>query len=398
MSAQDANPGKLVDANLVATHAYQVLLAQKAAGKVEENCWSDGGLPARELEALVAHQKALLSTPLEELKTWASGADSTFDPAKDLNPLLECALRPADPRLPVNVLAGWLRDSRALASLLQMMLDIERDGDLLQDMYRVYHALGLPVHFGQIGITAAGDEEFLEVGKELSPRMCASPFATDPATLQMLLHKMYNWGRRYTGERNKTVLAKELLAEADSAALVPLIRCMPAEKIAVIGHSFTMDVNWASPSAFVPIVAEIFKALNPRVEIRQWAQGGLTASRACNALRFHDEVLAWKPHRVLLVVAVRTEEDDEALEKMGRAFARAGVKAATFDGLTPAPERFAYDTERASGSGAVSIIEVRRRLAEAPDRDKFLSLDGIHMTEPYHRLMAKEWLKYLLGL
>jgi hypothetical protein len=33
----------------------------------------------------------------------------------------------------------------------------------------------------------------------------------------------------------------------------------------------------------------------------------------------------------------------------------------------------------------------------APERDRFLCLDGIHMTEPYHRLMAKEWLKMLVG-
>jgi hypothetical protein len=25
-------------------------------------------------------------------------------------------------------------------------------------------------------------------------------------------------------------------------------------------------------------------------------------------------------------------------------------------------------------------------------------MDGVHMTEPYHRLMAKEWLKLLAGV
>ena len=45
----------------------------------------------------------------------------------------------------------------------------------------------------------------------------------------------------------------------------------------------------------------------------------------------------------------------------------------------------------------MTVIEVSPLLVAAPDRDRFLCLDGIHMTEPYHRLMAKEWLKVLVG-
>ena len=40
----------------------------------------------------------------------------------------------------------------------------------------------------------------------------------------------------------------------------------------------------------------------------------------------------------------------------------------------------------------MTVIEVSPLLAAAPDREQFLCLDGIHMTEPYHRLMAKQWL------
>jgi hypothetical protein len=43
------------------------------------------------------------------------------------------------------------------------------------------------------------------------------------------------------------------------------------------------------------------------------------------------------------------------------------------------------------------VVEVKALLAASPDRDRFLCLDNIHMTEPYHRLMAKEWLKLLVG-
>jgi hypothetical protein len=50
-----------------------------------------------------------------------------------------------------------------------------------------------------------------------------------------------------------------------------------------------------------------------------------------------------------------------------------------------------------AGEGGIEVIEVGSILAASPDRSRFVCLDGIHMTEPYHRLMAKEWLKYLAG-
>jgi hypothetical protein len=45
----------------------------------------------------------------------------------------------------------------------------------------------------------------------------------------------------------------------------------------------------------------------------------------------------------------------------------------------------------------IEVIEVGSLLSAAPGRARFICLDGIHMTEPYHRLMAKEWLKFLAG-
>jgi hypothetical protein len=51
----------------------------------------------------------------------------------------------------------------------------------------------------------------------------------------------------------------------------------------------------------------------------------------------------------------------------------------------------------AATAGGIEVIEVGSILAASPDRNRFVCLDGIHMTEPYHRLMAKEWLKFLAG-
>ena len=59
--------------------------------------------------------------------------------------------------------------------------------------------------------------------------------------------------------------------------------------------------------------------------------------------------------------------------------------------------RLAVQQETVRRAGG-TLVEAASLLASAPARERFLCLDGIHMTEPYHRLMAKEWLKLLAGV
>ena len=63
--------------------------------------------------------------------------------------------------LPVDVFARDLlaqvpgrdpNDIRALANLYQTVLEVERDGDRLQDLYRLYIPLGLAVTVEQLGL------------------------------------------------------------------------------------------------------------------------------------------------------------------------------------------------------------------------------------------------------
>jgi hypothetical protein len=85
---------------------------------------------------------------------------------------------------------------------------------------------------------------------------------------------------------------------------------------------------------------------------------------------------------------------------MGNGFRAAEIKTYMFDevhdpaAVTPGTVERARKAAEDSG---IEVIEVGEILARSPDRAKFICLDGIHMTEPYHRLMAKEWLKYLAG-
>jgi len=392
---------RLVEANIIATHAHQVLLAKKS-GQADAACYGAGDLTDEELRSLVAHQSSLLKSDAGSVKAWARGGKSDFDPAKDLEPILKSGLAvPA--RAPVNVLSDYVRaaskaraaEHRSVASLYQTVLEIDRDGDLLQEQFNFYVGLGLPVYQGQLGLPG-GDDALLEVGRALAGRSCASPYAADAAAWQIAGRKIWNWGEKHLGVRDDKVLAAELLREGDVRALLPRLRALPAQRIAVVGHSFTMHQHWSSPSSFVPVVTKIFRRVNPRVEFRQFERGGLRASVAKQ--RFYRGALDWKPDKVLLVVLTRTDEDYAALREMGEGFAATGIQVALFDDLRipesinpGVPER-AVQVAREAG---ITVVEVGNALRTSPDRDRFLSLDRVHMTEPYHRLMAKEWLKFL---
>jgi hypothetical protein len=394
---------QLVEANILGTHAFQVALAKKE-GKGDATCYAPAPLPDAQPAALEAHQAALLKADVKAVRAWAEGQPSAFDPATDLEPLLASRLTLAD-SLPVNVFTRWLAERtkaprvevRAIASLFQTNLEVERDGDRLQELFSFYIGLGLPVYLGQLGLPGT-DASFLDMGRELEGKSCPSPVGTSALEWQIAGRKNWNWGEKNLGIRDDRVLAKELLEEPDVKALAPRIRAMPAQKIAVIGHSFTMQLHWSTPGSFVPVVTAIFARENPRVEFRQFQGGGLTSTRAYR--NFYEQVLAWKPDKVLLVVINRTAEDLEDFTRMGRGFAQVGAQVLTFDDVhdpdASDPAMVGKDVATARAAG-MTVIDVGALLAASPDRDRFLCLDHIHMTEPYHRLMAKQWLAFLVG-
>ena len=238
----------------------------------------------------------------------------------------------------------------------------------------------------------------MAAGREIEGPSCASPVGLSAGEWQIAGRKIWNWGEKNLHIRDANVLAKELLAEQDVANLIPQMKSFPAERVAIIGHSYTMDLHWASPSAFVPIVTAMFARENQGVQFRQFQAGGLTSTRAYK--NFYRDALEWKPAIVLFVVANRTDEDRADLKKMTDGFHAAGARVLMFDSLLDPddlnPERLKTNLATAHEAG-IQIIPVEAVLKASKDRDKFLCLDYIHMTEPYHRLMAKLWLKALLN-
>lgn len=394
---------QLVEANIVGIHAYQILLARKQ-GNTDHTCWPTSEPNDGALEALVAHQTSLLAAPAAA-KRWALGARSTFDPAKDLLPLLDAHL-PKPTNLPVNVFTAYLwekaphhraEEIRSVANLYQTVLEVERDGDRLQDLYAFYIGLGLPVYIGQFGLPGT-DEDLLATGRLLEGKACASPVGLSAAEWQIAGRKIWNWGEKNLHIRDAQVVADELLAEPDVKTLEPKVKALSSQRIAVIGHSFTMDLHWSSPSAFVPIVTAMVARENPGLQFRQFQAGGLTSSRAMK--NFYQDALAWQPNTVLFVLVNRTDQDLADLRTMAKGFRAAGARVIMFDDVhdpdSTDPQMRARESEVARDAG-IEVVQISSILAASPDRSRFFCLDHIHMTEPYHRLMAKEWLNVIVN-
>ena len=402
-TTRESKLAQLVEANIIAVHAFQVLLAASSS-KGNRTCFSPGDLSEAQLKALSDHQANLLKVDVKAVQAWVNGQKSVFDPNQDLQPILTSGLT-VPSNAPVNVFFEYLRGNtkasdvkiRAVASLYQTVLEVERDGDRLQEEYAFYIGLGLPVYIRQFGLPGT-DADLLAMGRKLEGKSCEAPVGTTAAEWQIAGRKIWNWGEKNLHIRDERVLAAELLQESEVRALVPALKALPPQKIAVIGHSFTMGLHWSSPSSFVPVVIDVFRRENPKVQFKQFAAGGLTASRAQK--RFYQDVLAWKPDKVMFVVMTRADEDYEALKQMGDGFRQAGIKTYMFDEVHDPAAVTPGTVERArkAAEGAnIEVIEVGSILASSPDRPRFICLDGIHMTEPYHRLMAKEWLKYFAG-
>jgi hypothetical protein len=394
----DSRMEEIIEANIMATHAHQITLARGAFPAYEA-----GKLPDADIKSLVSHQASLLKSDPVAVRAWARGEASVFNPKKDLEPILAVSL-PLAESLPVNVITRYLAvqasrsrvEIRAVASLFQITLEEGRDGDIMQDLIDFYIALGLPVHRAQIGV-ADDESALLILGRELAPPTAPSPFGTDLKNWQVHGAALKSWAEKKLHIRDDAVLAGELREEPAVKALLPKLKALPEQKIAVIGHSYTMHLHWASPSAFVPIVISLMKTVNPDVQIRQWERGGLKAHQARD--RFYPEVLTWKPDTVLMVVDYRKEADLDAFREMASGFKKSGIEpiygrglfAGTFAGKNPGQrqKRRGHGHSRQSGAAGVAGKEFVPQFRRHPYAGAVPPGDGGGVAEIYGEI--KRW-------
>jgi hypothetical protein len=395
---------QLVEAIIRGTHLYQAGLAGKS-GKGDAKAYGLQGLSQSDTDRLLKAYDAILAAAPADVAKWIAGDDQAFDGGKAVAELNAAKIELAD-NLPVSLIARFIAlrvgkvepaAVRAIASLYQMVLEVDRDGEVVPKVIRIYLAAGLPVYMGQLAIDY-DTPQFELLAKELSPQCCPSPVGTGVSEWHIASRKVQNWGEHYTGKVTAATYAKQLLETSALKDCAAAIAAMPARKICVIGHSFTMSTHWSSQGSFTDIAIEAIRSINPKVEFVTFQAGGLTASRALKD--YADKAIAQKPGAVLLVLSYGSPQETQSLQQLVAKLVGAGAKVYLFDALRARddnPINPEADVVKAAAQAGATVIEVRQVLQRHPLRGEFVCLDGIHMNPPYHKVMAGELVKFLCG-
>lgn len=387
----------IVRASTVGTHAFEVLKARKSGAKLED--YRAEGLTDKDLTALVDHQRFLIRTDPKAILAWADGKPSAFDPSKHLAPLLAAKL-PLSDRLPVYVAQRNLAQALSIpaedvlptANLFQMTLEIDRDGDVLQELIEFYLGLRIPLPVEKIGASEEQRQQrYLELGGKMAAETCPSPFSTNAASWQITGMKLVHWVGKKTGSCDHRTIAAEIMPQPDVQALLPELKKLPAQRIAVVGHSYTMMVQWSTPAPFTWIAKAVLEQVNPGVSFVHFGGGSMSPATASRLYR--DIVLEYKPAQVYFYLVVISEQDVADLALLVRTFANAGIACSAFT------QRYAKDYQNVDCLKQVAalvplrIVDIEGTLQSSFPNKDFISLDGIHPIELYHRLAAVELLK-----
>ena len=375
---------------------------------------AERALRTRRSTALVAHQDALLATDPAAVRAWAAGPAVVLRSREGPRAAARGRRSALPDRLPVNVFTDVPRRSRRRR---RDPRDHARHRQPLPDRPRgrarrrppagalplLHRASACRSTSGSSACPAATPTSSPSAGSSKA-RAARRRWGSSAAEWQIAGRKIWNWG-----EKNLHI-ARRRVSWRTSCWPSPTWRrscrgCepLPAQQVAVIGHSFTMDLHWASPSAFVPIVTAMFARENPQVEFRQFQGGGLTVHAGATTVSTRTlspgsrtSSCSWSLNR--------TDADLAALQRDGAtASRRRAPRVYAFDDVHDPGRRRSRAAPAKEHEVAARAAGIDRRRGgaaaarRAPDRDRFLCLDGIHMTEPYHRLMAKEWLKLLAG-
>ncbi|HYF51003.1 MAG TPA: SGNH/GDSL hydrolase family protein [Planctomycetota bacterium] len=394
----------LATAAMHGVHFGQVLKHETGKDRGDEALFSRGSLSVDQLKELFESFKKLITFKPEAIVAWSRGNES--GDSAEITRLVE-HLRskpiPADERLPVNAMVACMRRRltgpeeffvRAVASLVQLCLQMEHDGGLLQDLIRVYVALGIK----QLSLPL--DEEGQRaLGKELAPIFAKSPFweganVNDPVYVYSVIRKLNVWIDKTCGRRDRYVLGKELLEDPEIKPLLPKLKQLSPRRVAFLGHSMMMSLHWTTFGSWCDLAGEVVKNVNPGFEYRDFQSGGLTATRA---IKEHlTPLLEWRPHETYLLMFIGAPGEPEAYEQIMQKLRTINTKIYIVDDVRYWLEipREVYDTFREmSRKYGATILDYAARGKSAPGHEKFEALDVIHMNTEGHIFYCKETLK-----
>ena len=383
---------RIIRASIAGVHAWQIIQCRQEPGRCGQAFHSD--LNEQALKNLVRDHETLL----------ASDSPDLVDP--DVLSRLENAGFPESGDLPVNAATRYFAEKAtdlpaqkalALAHGLQIVLEISRDGSTAQSIFRVLKSLDVLTGPEQAGL-ADDNEVFFKTGKILSGMCGPCPYNVEPGSWQMALRKVQNWSLKYSDDWPARHAA-EIMAWPEVNACLDQIRAMPAQKILVIGHSYTLPVNWATLACFTDTAGSLVHRVNPGVVFHHLGHGGLTALQARD--EFMPAALAMNPDQVLIVTIIRKDRDFAAMKDMAAGLAENGAVVTVPDRVHPdAASSFYPDSEQIAAiakAAKIDILEAGAMMDAHPLRSDFVSLDGIHCRSSYHKFMAALWVRHLCG-
>jgi hypothetical protein len=394
-SAQELN---VVRALINGVHWGQVLLQDKQ--KTNAPLFSHAGVELITVQSR-ATAFALLLSALKTTPKW---------PGTELRPeirsavdLLCAAPCPTDAGLPFNViyseLSRFLGPARSttalvLANLYQLNMEEHRDGDALQDLFKAYINAGYPVDLQQCKLPSS-DSALKGLSERCAAACAPSPFKTDAAAWFLTFNRIEMWGEKNTGRRDAIVIARELLTNPEIEPLIPKLRVLPHKRVAFIGYSMMMSINWSSHGSWNDIASEVMRAINPRYDYAGFQMGGIPATQALQALL--PRALEYKPTDAYLLMRVEDEENAAAFEAIIRSLQGIGSTVHVVDDvrpfLEPLPQQEIAFRTRAAARTRAQLVEFVQLGRNQPDYRAWECLDKIHMKTPGHIFYAKELLK-----
>jgi hypothetical protein len=404
-ATRDSNIGQLIDALLNGMHWSQVAMHEKGKRKGDASVFGRGNMSLEKVDELANTAETLLKLPSEKIVAWADGKTDDAGVAAKLAALKAAPFSPS-PKLPAYIVLAAMKkklgnrdelSGRAVANLLQLNLQENRDGDLLQDMFRIYVALGLKVNFVQLDLPHA-DADFIAWGKKFAEQSALAPYRTDAAYWHLSLCRIEMWGEKNTGRRDKYVMAKELLRDPEIEPLIPALKAMPAKRCAFVGFSMLMNLHWSSYGSWNDMACETVRLVNPKLEYAGFQTGGINATQALKTLL--PGAMAYKPDETYLLMVVDTDEHEKNFETMLHELKKAGSKVFVLDENRPWLDRVVpitfqdmYRRRCAAAKAGAEVLDFYALGRTAPDWPAWECLDTIHMNTPGHVFYAKQLLK-----
>jgi hypothetical protein len=194
-------------------------------------------------------------------------------------------------------------------------------------------------------------------------------------------------------DQTPATLGKALLEDPQIKPLIPLFQKLPAMRIAVCAHSASMNEHWSTSGGLIQIALEAMRAVNPRIEYKEWCQGGLNAGGAVK--QFLKPMQEYKPTHAFLLVVPLSPAD---LKKLIGGLKVAGSAVFVLDPVKPwgggwylkhLPLPAWRELCREQGA---PFLELQPLGYGAPGAQDWLADDGVHMTTQGHIFYAKQLL------